>query len=119
MTVNSFSQRLSKVRARFVANVERKIETLDHALPQLCGEGNSIIERLAAAHRSVHALCGVGPTIGFVATGHAARTVERILRQSLKAKRGLTDQELASVRVGLVELRAAAQADSQTSMAEG
>ncbi len=114
MTVHLFSQRLGKVRARFVANVERKIETLDNALPQLCGEGDGIVERLAAAHRSVHALCGVGPTIGFVATGRAARTVERILRQSLKAKRGLTDLELANVRAGLAELRAAAQADVQT-----
>ncbi|HWP27013.1 MAG TPA: hypothetical protein VNL39_11775 [Xanthobacteraceae bacterium] len=118
MTVDLFNQRLNKVRARFAANVERKIETLDNTLPQLCGEGNSIIERLAAAHRSVHALCGVGPTIGFVATGRAARTVEQILRQSLKAKRGLTDLELASVRAGLVELRAAAHADAQISAAE-
>jgi hypothetical protein len=118
MNTDLFSQRLSKVRARFVANVERKIEALDDALPQLCGDGNGIAERLAAAHRSVHALCAVGPTIGFESTGRAARTVERILRQSLKAKRGLTDLELANVRAGLMELRAAAQADAQMAAAE-
>jgi hypothetical protein len=113
MAVDPFTPRLEKIRARFAANLNQKIETLDSSLPQLCGQCDGIVERLAAAHRSVHELCGMGPTVGFVATGRAARTVERILLQPLKAKRGLTDSELANVRQGLAELRAAAQADTR------
>jgi hypothetical protein len=114
MAVDQFTERLEKIRIRFVANLSRKIDTLDNTLPELSGEGKAVIERLASAHRSVHELCGMGPTVGFVATGRAARAVERILIQPLRAKRGLTDSEAACVRHGLEVLRAAAQAEAQS-----
>ena len=119
MAIDQFTERLAIIRTRFAANLNRKIETLDHALPQLSGKGTGVVEALASAHRSVHELCGMGPTVGFVATGQAARSVERILFTPLRAKRGLTDSEVASVRDGLGALRAAAQAEMQSTSPSG
>ena len=53
------------------------------------------METLARAHRRAHDLCGVGPTMGFVATGQAARTIEQVLLAALKADRALTADEVA------------------------
>ena len=109
MAIDQFTERLAIVHTRFAANLNRKLDNLDRALPQLSGERPAAIEALATAHRNVHALCGIGPTVGFVATGQAARLVERILIQPLRAKRGLTDSEVVRVRDGLRALRAAAR----------
>jgi HPt (histidine-containing phosphotransfer) domain-containing protein len=114
MAIDQFTERLAKIRTRFAANLYRKIDSLDHALPQLSGEGDGVVEALATAHRSIHELCGMGPTVGFVATGRAARSVERILIQSVRAKRGMTAAEIASVRQELAALRDAARIELQT-----
>ena len=119
MAIDQFSERLAIIRTRFAANLNRKIETLDHSLPELSGGGAGVIEALATAHRSVHELCGIGPTVGFVVTGQAARSVERMLLQPLRAKRGLTDSEIVSVRNGLGALRAAARAEMQSTTPSG
>ena len=71
-------------------------------------------ETLERAHRRAHDLCGVGPTMGFIATGKAARTVEQLLLAPLKAGRALTTEEIAKLRDDLVELRHAAQLETQT-----
>ena len=115
MAVDQFAERLAKIRTRFAANLPGKIESVERALPLLAGEGDAVGALLATAHRSVHELCGIAPTVGFPATGRAARTVERILLQPLRAKRGLTDAELASARQELEGLRSAFQNDQQTS----
>ena len=117
--LDQFTERLAKIRTRFAANLDRKIDTLDHALPQLSGNGAGVLEVLETAHRSVHEMCGIGPTVGFVATGQAARSVERILLLPLRAKRGLTDSEVANVRDGLSTLRTAAQAEIQSTTSIG
>jgi chemotaxis protein histidine kinase CheA len=119
MVVDQFTERLEKIRSRFAANLDRKIETLDRSLAQLSGTEDGVVARLATVHRSVHELCGMGPTVGFVATGRAARAVERILIQSLRAKRGLTESEVAGVRQGIAELRAAAQAEARSIAGSG
>ncbi len=111
MADDVFAERLAKIRARFASKLTMRIESIDRALPNLMGEGESVLPTLSAAHRNAHEICGVAPTVGFAATGKAARCVERILLQPLRDKRGLSETELAGVRQELAALRAAAQAD--------
>lgn len=107
MATDQFTERLAKIRSRFAANLPGKIEKVECVLPQLSGDGAAVMTTLATAHRSVHELCGIGPTVGFPETGRAARCVERLLLQPLRAKRGLTEPEIASVRQELAALRTA------------
>jgi hypothetical protein len=78
------------------------------------GEGGGVAAAVYAAHRKVHDLCGIGPTLGFNAIGRAARVCERILLQPSRDQRGLTEQEMARLKEGLVVLRAAARNDIQS-----
>jgi chemotaxis protein histidine kinase CheA len=113
MADDIFAERLAKIRARFAGNLPGKIDILDQALPQISGEGEAVVAALATAHRSVHEICGIGPTVGFVATGKAARSVEQILIQPLREKRGLTQVEVTTVRERLDVLRATARQEAQ------
>jgi len=67
----------------------------------------------ATIHRSDHEMCGTGPIVGFIATGQAARSIEKILIQPLRTKRGLTATEVAAVQERIVTLRADAHKDMQ------
>ena len=113
MAVDQFAERLAKIRTRFAANLPGKLDSIDDALPQISGEGPAVVEALTTAHRSVHELCGTAPTVGFIVTGQAARSVEQILIKSLRAKRGLTDTEIVSVRQELDALHIAARNELQ------
>ena len=75
-------------------------------------------DTLARVHRRAHDLCGIGPTMGFVATGQAARIVEQTLLTPLKAERALTGDELARLRGEISALRLAAQAETQPRIPE-
>jgi Hpt domain len=116
VATDQFTERLAKIRTRFAANLPGKLEAFERAVPQLTGEGEAVMTTLATAHRSVHELCGIGPTVGFPETGRAARIVERTLLQPLRAKRGLNEPEIASIRQGLAALRTAFQTDLQREM---
>lgn len=108
MAVDQFDERLAQIRLRFVSRLEGKIDIVENAAAQFSICGVNRIEWLEAAHRTVHELCGIAPTLGFVATGRAARSVEQVLLQPLRARRELTVGEAADLRCGLDELRAAA-----------
>jgi hypothetical protein len=114
MEGDDFAERLAGVRTRFASKLEGRIAEIDNALPELKGEGVDVAKAVYSAHRKVHDLCGIGPTLGFSETGKAARVCERILLQPSREQRGLTEQELAQLKERLVALRAAAQADMQT-----
>ena len=114
MAEDVFAERLARVRARFAGNLPGRIDSIDRALPNLSGDGESVFPALSAVHRNAHEICGIAPTVGFAATGKAARCVERILLQPLRDKRGLSEAEITSVREELAALRAAAQADAQS-----
>jgi hypothetical protein len=119
MSIDQYTECLAKIRSRFAAELSHKIDSLDHALPQLSGKDNSVIEALDAAHRGVLELCSTGPAVGFVATGKAARSVQQILYRSLRAKRGLSDSEVTSVLAGLGALRVAAQSELHSTSPSG
>src|SRR5207253_2698414 len=115
MEGDEFAQRLAGVWRRFASKLSNRIAEIDAVLPELIGNGAAVVAAVSTAHRKVHDLCGIGPTLGFIATGQAARTCERVLLQPSRAERGLTDQEMADLRVGLLALRTAAQSDMQVS----
>ena len=115
MSVDIFAERLAGVRKRFAAKLPGRIDEIDAALPELTGEGGEVAAAVYNAHRKVHDLCGIGPTLGFIATGQAARACEKVLLQPSRGQRGLTEQELAHLKEGLVALRAAANNDIQSS----
>ncbi len=115
MGADGFAERLAHVRKRFAAKLVGRIAEIDCALPQLIGEGGEVVAAVSTAHRKLHDLCGAGPTLGFHATGKAARVCERILLQPARTERGLTEQETVHLKAGLAELRAAARIDMQSS----
>ena len=114
MADDVFAERLAKIRTRFAGNLPTRIDSIDRALPDLSGDGEAVFPTLSAVHRNAHEICGIAPTVGFAATGKAARCVERILLQPLRDRRGLNEAEIANVRQELAALRAAAQADVQS-----
>ena len=118
MAEEDFAERLNGVRKRFAAKLAGRIAEIDAALSAMVGEGSEVNAAVYAAHRKVHDLCGIGPTLGFEATGKAARVCEKILLQPSRGQRGLNEQEMAHLKEGLVALRAAAQTDMQTTGAE-
>jgi hypothetical protein len=113
MEGDPFAEKLATVRKRFAAKLTGRIAEIDAALPDLTGAAEGVAVRVYEAHRKVHDLCGLGPTLGFDGTGKAARVCERILLQPSRGERGLTEQELAQLKQGLVGLRAAASSDMQ------
>jgi hypothetical protein len=107
-----FAERLAAVRQRFAAKLDARIADIEAAMPALRGGDGG--ETLARAHRRAHDLCGVGPTMGFVATGKAARAIEQIMLAALKADRPLAPDEVARVTDGLAALRSAAASEIQS-----
>jgi chemotaxis protein histidine kinase CheA len=106
-----FAERLAAVRQRFVAKLDARLNEIESIVPQLSTAGAT--EALARAHRQAHDLCGVGPTMGFVATGRAARTVEQLLLAPLKSERALTHVEVAQLRQDVAVLRSVAIAETR------
>jgi HPt (histidine-containing phosphotransfer) domain-containing protein len=114
MDGDQFAERLAVVRKRFASKLIARIAEIDATLPELIGRGGEVPSLVYNAHRKVHDLCGIGPTLGFDATGKAARVCEQVLLQPSRGQRGLTEQELAHLKDGLAGLRAAAQIEIQS-----
>ena len=114
MEGDDFAVQLAGVRKRFASKLEGRIAEIAVVLPELTGEGADVAKAVYTAHRKVHDLCGIGPTLGFNETGKAARVCERVLLQPSRGERGLTEQEMAHLKDGLVALRAVALAEMQT-----
>jgi chemotaxis protein histidine kinase CheA len=104
-----FAERFAAVRERFAAKLDARIDEIEAAIPELGGAPDT----LARAHRRAHDLCGVGPTMGFVITGQAARAIEQIMLAAIKANRPLTADEVARVSDGVARLRSAASAETK------
>jgi chemotaxis protein histidine kinase CheA len=108
MSIATFRDRLDRVRQRFVATLDSKIEDVYAAmahLPEATPEAAASVEK---TYHSVHTIVGLGSTVGFPATGHAAREVEDVLRAPRQKKRGLTADEINLLKKRLHSLREAA-----------
>jgi chemotaxis protein histidine kinase CheA len=115
MELDEFAERMAGVRRRFASKLASRIADVDAALPRLVGNGSEVAAAVLEAHRRVHDLCGIGPTVGFTATGQAARVCERVLLAASRGARGLTESEMTALRDGLDGLRTAADADMNSS----
>jgi hypothetical protein len=114
MPADLFTERLARVRQRFVLSLESKIEETYTELPKLCGEGRDVTDALGETYRRIHGIVSTGPTVGFAATGKAARTVENVLLEPYRATRGLVANEADALRKALHVLREAAQRELET-----
>jgi hypothetical protein len=101
-------ERIAMVRRRFAANLDDYLEEITSPLIPGCGIG---LTTLAQAYQRAHKLCGVGSTLGFVATGKRARAIEKLLRPAIKAQRPLNGDETALLRERVAQLRAVAQSE--------
>jgi chemotaxis protein histidine kinase CheA len=114
MAVDPYAERLARVRQRFVAGLESKIEDAYRALPNLTETAPDRGEAVEETYRRIHSLVGIGPTVGFARTGRAARSVENVLLVPQQAKRGLNNQEIDSLKKALHALRETATSELQT-----
>jgi HPt (histidine-containing phosphotransfer) domain-containing protein len=108
---DQFSERLAALRRRFSDQLIARIDGIEAAAPQLGGRAK--LDVLARAHRDVHHLCGVGPSLGFVETGKAARTIEQFLLAAVRAERALTSEEISRLQTGIALLHSAASAEME------
>jgi HPt (histidine-containing phosphotransfer) domain-containing protein len=113
MDADVFAERLTKVRDRFTSTLESKLEETDSALAGLSGDGATVVEAVGETYRRLHGIAGTGPTLGFPVTGQAAREAETVLIVAKRDRRGLTTDEVASLKNALHALRQAATGELQ------
>jgi len=113
VAVDEFNERLERIRQRFATTLCGKIDENIAALPKLSDKDAGAIEAIVVVHRKLHEMCGIAPSIGFSATGKAARAAESILREPANDKRPLTPAEIATLVDDFSCLRKAAQLDLQ------
>lgn len=119
MEVDEFTEQLARIRQRFATSLNGKVDDSFACLPKLSDNDAAAIETIVVVHRRLHEMCGIAPSVGFPATGKAARAAEAVLREPAKLKRSLTPEEVAAFTAGLDALRVAAQSDLQSSSGQG
>ena len=70
-----------------------------------------VAKHISDSYRDLHGICGIGPTVGFTATGEAARAAEGALMQAHHEKRELSEREVISLKKALENLRVAAASE--------
>jgi chemotaxis protein histidine kinase CheA len=108
MSVDPFTERLARVRVRFATTLEGKIDDACAAIPRLSASEPATLAVLGETYRNMHGIVGVGPTVGFPASGSAALKVEDVLRAPQQQQRGLNTKEIAALTNSLQALREAA-----------
>jgi hypothetical protein len=111
MHADQFEIRLARVRHRFATTLESKIEDAVVSANSMSRSNDGVIKHISESYRSLHGICGIGPTVGFSATGEAARTAEVALMPAYREGRGLTDKEVLTLQKALQHLRVAAASD--------
>ena len=100
MTTDDFTAKVALVRERFASTLPGKIADSFAALEKMA-DGGDAIETVITTHRRLHEMCGTAPTLGFEATGKAARLTETTIREAAKAKRAATPVEIAALKTEL------------------
>jgi hypothetical protein len=108
---DEFETRLARVRHRFATTLESKIKDAVVSVDCMTRGQGGVIKYISDSYRNLHGICGIGPTVGFTATGAAARTAEGALMQAHHEKRGLNEREVISLKKALENLRVAAASE--------
>lgn len=108
MASDPFHERVLQIRERFANNLDARVAEIEERLPSLTRDTVDLPSALNEVHRRVHDLCGIGPTLGFVETGKAARAVERVLLMCTRAARPVNKEQMTEITDGLAALRVAA-----------
>ena len=111
MTADVFSEHVARVRERFASRLDDKVADSFAALEKISAGGGETIEIVIVAHRRLHDMYGIAPTLGFDATGKAAGDARTAIREAANAKRAPTPAEIAALKTELEKLREAATAD--------
>jgi hypothetical protein len=110
MYSDQFETRLARVRHRFATTLESKIKDAVVSIDRMT-RGGEVTKQISDSYRDLHGICGIGPTVGFSATGEAARTAEGFLMQAHHEKRGLSEREVICLKKALESLRVAAASE--------
>jgi hypothetical protein len=111
MTADDFTEHVARVRARFASKLDAKIADSFAALEKMSQGGPEAVETVVTAHRHLHEMYGIAPTLGFEATGMAAGGARSAIREAAKARRAPRPEELNVFKQELQRLRKAADAD--------
>ena len=112
-----FTERLARVRQRFAQTLVGKIQDTLTTLPALEAGGSASLAALEATYIRIHAICGIGPTVGFVSTGQAAAQLEQAIIAAYRQRRPLQADEIVNAKTALHTLREAARRELQTTHA--
>jgi len=119
MYADQFEVRIARVRHRFATALESKIV---HALvlaDDMARDETGHAELVFDCYRGLHGICGIGPTVGFAATGEAARAAESTLLQAIGEKRRPTETEIVNLKEALAQLRATAASELRLMYQQG
>jgi hypothetical protein len=119
MDESRFAERMAHIRVRFANKLIGQIQATSEFIDVLAEGVSGSVNAVADVYRQIHDICGIGPTIGFKATGAVARTLSDILIVPFRAKRGLTGAELAKLKGGLNSLRVALHTESDQTAEAG
>jgi hypothetical protein len=111
MYADRFETCLARVRHRFAASLESKIEDTVIWANRMSRGDDGVVQHISESYRCLHGICGIGPTVGFSATGEAAHAAEVALMQAYHESRGLTEREVLSLKKALHLLQVAAASD--------
>jgi len=114
MIADPYTDRFARVRDRFAKSLAGKIDQTCASVPTLSGLTPAAAAAVAEVYRCVHGIVGVGPTVGFLASGNAAHAVEDVLRPAQQQCRGLTADEILLLTKTLDVLREAAARELQS-----
>ena len=108
---DQFETRLARVRHRFATTLESKVKDAVVSADRMTHSHGGVTKQISDCYRDLHSICGIGPTVGFTATGEAARAAEGTLMQAHHEKRGLNEREVISLKRALESLRVAAASE--------
>ena len=111
MRADQFETRLAIVRHRFATTLESKITDAVVSADHMAHSGDGVINQVSTSYRHLHGIRGIGPTVGFPATGEAARAAEVTLMQAYRERREPTQTEVMSLKKALERLRVAAASE--------
>jgi HPt (histidine-containing phosphotransfer) domain-containing protein len=119
MHMDQFEMRVARVRHRFAATLENKIEIATASADRLSRNDGSAMVYVSDSYRHLHSIYGVGATVGFAATGEAAHAAEAALLQAYQQKRALTEAEVLRLKKALAKLREVAASELRSMYRQG